>query len=113
MLYLCLIYDQDKAEKFLIYPWDIPLITVRNASNKNGYAWDEMTVLWTNYCLNFHFCNKFSNKIPSWTTFVKVFDSIISLESDKMNGLWQNDSLTFNLFETFSNNIPKGANFVK
>ena len=42
----------------------------------------EMTFLWPN--------DKFSNRIPKWTSFVKdFFDYMLSFESDKMTALWQ------------------------
>ena len=38
MLYLCPVYGQDKVEKCLIYPLDMPEISL-------WYAWDKMTAL--------------------------------------------------------------------
>ena len=38
MLHLCPVYGQDKVEKCLIYPLDMPEISL-------WYAWDKMTAL--------------------------------------------------------------------
>ena len=50
MLYLCPIYDQDYADKFLIYPWDMLAISVINKA-----IIDQMTALGTNGSLTFTF----------------------------------------------------------
>ena len=46
LLYLCPLYGLDKADKCLIYPWDMPRISL-------WYAWDKM--FWTKWDIKFHF----------------------------------------------------------
>ena len=53
MLKRCPIDIWDMTEKFLIYPQDMPEISVRNGGNKPLIWLDNMTVFWT-----------FSNSIP-------------------------------------------------
>ena len=54
---------------------------------------DKRTALWPNYSLTFTFYDTLSNSIPKLTASVKkVFDSMISLESDKRTAL---ECLTF------------------
>ena len=64
MLYFCPVYGQDKIEKCLIYPLDVPEISL-------WYAWDKMTALWPNDSLTFTLHEPFANSMPKWTTFVK------------------------------------------
>ena len=57
------IYGQDKAEKCLIYPWNMPENGVRIPAISLCYAWDEMIALWTHDSLTLAFCDTFSNII--------------------------------------------------
>ena len=96
---------------FLIYPWDMPDISVRNAI---------LFRKWRNYYfelkeyLTFAFYETFWNCIQNWTNIVKEafwFDD--SLENHEMATFRPNDSLTLTFHETFSKSIPKWISFVK
>ena len=66
------------AEIYLIYPWDMPEISL-------WYAWDKMTALWTND--NSLFMRNSQKAYQNeQLLYMKFFDSMISSESDKITG---------------------------